>query len=281
MNEKVIRFGNAEHLVGVLSTPTKAPSSDQPMALILNAGIVHRSGPFRLHVDLARSLAAQGYASLRMDLSGLGDSDIRREIADGQDRATLDAKDAMNFLTTETGCNKFVLIGLCSGAYNAHQVAIDEDRIAGAVFLDGLVFRTEGFERRKRIHRMTHPRFWRNAVKRRLVKDALEKSDDDSPGGAEFFEVDRSAEEVGKEIRQMLKRDQQLLFVYTEGYDDISSRSQFQEMFDLQPNATDLQVEYYKNFEHTYRLSAHRQTVVDRVTDWYAERFPSRQTAMV
>lgn len=281
MDERVIRFGAANHLVGVLSNPQESGSSDRPLALFLNAGIVHRSGPFRLHVDLARSLAAQGYSSLRMDLSGLGDSDIRREIKDGQDRATLDAKDAMEFLTQETGCEKFVLVGLCSGAYNAHQVSIDDERIAGAVFLDGLVFRTDGFERRKRMHRMTHPRFWRNAVKRRLVKDALERAEGDAPGGAEFFEVDRSAGEVGNEIRRMLKRDQQLLFVYTEGYDDISSRSQFQEMFDLQPNETNLQVEYYKNFEHTYRLSAHRQIVVKRVTDWYAERFPSQQVAMV
>lgn len=279
MNESVIQFGAANNLVGIVSAPTETLSADQPMALILNAGIVHRSGPFRLHVDIARSLAKQGYASLRMDLSGLGDSELRRDIREGQDRAILDAKDAMDVLSRETGCTNFVLIGLCSGAYNAHQVAISDRRVAGGVFLDGMVFRTNGFEHRKRMHRLTHPRFWRNAIKRRLTKDALERSEDDTSGGAEFFEIDRTAEEVGIEIREMLAQEQQLLFVYTEGYDDISSRSQFQEMFDLEPNQAELQVEYFKNFEHTYRLTPHRQVIVSRVTDWYSNRFPIEQVA--
>ena len=45
--------------------------------VIFNAGAVHRVGPNRMTVTLARRLAAMGLPSLRFDLEGLGDSVLR------------------------------------------------------------------------------------------------------------------------------------------------------------------------------------------------------------
>src|SRR5690606_33422878 len=42
--------------------------------VLLNAGVVHRVGPHRLNVSLARRLAGVGLTSWRVDLSGIGDS---------------------------------------------------------------------------------------------------------------------------------------------------------------------------------------------------------------
>ena len=120
MNEQVFRFGTGDQLLGVLKRPSSI-DNELPIAIILNAGIVHRVGPFRLHVDLARVLANRGFSSLRMDLSGLGDSAIRTDVPEGTDRAMLDVRDAMDALEAELGADRFVPIGLCSGAYNAHQ----------------------------------------------------------------------------------------------------------------------------------------------------------------
>jgi len=78
MKETVYQFGPNNSLTGILSQPDESVRvADAPVALILNAGIVHSIGPFRLHVDIARSLAEAGFSSFRIDLSGLGDSETR------------------------------------------------------------------------------------------------------------------------------------------------------------------------------------------------------------
>ena len=75
MREQICNFGANNGLFGILTSPDDdAKLADAPVAIILNAGIVHRVGPFRMHVDIARQLAAKGFSTLRMDLSGLGDS---------------------------------------------------------------------------------------------------------------------------------------------------------------------------------------------------------------
>lgn len=58
MTEQALRFGPEKKLIGILNCPERF-EKDFPTALILNAGIVHRVGPFRIHVDLARALANQ------------------------------------------------------------------------------------------------------------------------------------------------------------------------------------------------------------------------------
>ena len=272
MNEKAFQFGPANCLTGTLCTPAES-DRDRPVVLILNAGVVHRSGPFRLHVDIARRLARVGFSSMRLDLSGLGDSGVRNEVRSSDNRALLDASDAMDFLESETGASRFLVVGLCSGAYNSHHVAVDDNRVVGAVFMDGLVYPTEEHSRRKRMRRLTRPRKVRNAIKRRLVGDAIEEDNPDAPDASEFFAVEKPASQVAREITRLLDRNLQLLFIYTEGYSDISSRDQFAEMFDMLPNEDQLQVDYYDNFEHTFRLAAHRETIVARVASWCGERF--------
>lgn len=272
MSEEVFRFGPAEKLMGILSRPSES-LGDAPVALMLNAGIVHRVGPFRLHVDLARTLAEQGYASLRLDLSGLGDSEVRTELADGEDRFALDVADAMNALHEAIGVQAFVPIGLCSGAYNSHQVLIANERAAGGVFLDGIVYETDGHRRRKWQRRLRY-RFLRNAIKKRVSLDRALLAEPDEIDAAEFFTNDQSADEIASEIESMLERQQQLLFLYTEGYRDISSAEQFQEMFGIEPDGQQLQVDYYSNFEHTLRLTRHRRVIVNRIAEWFSERFP-------
>jgi len=50
MKESGFRFGRARHLVGVVGLP--ASPADNVGVIVLNAGMVHRIGPFRLHVEL-------------------------------------------------------------------------------------------------------------------------------------------------------------------------------------------------------------------------------------
>ena len=72
MIEEVTRFGSNGSLVGILSRPMRS-NRNLPAILLLNAGLVHRVGPNRIYVRLARHFAALGFSVLRFDFSGIGD----------------------------------------------------------------------------------------------------------------------------------------------------------------------------------------------------------------
>jgi len=130
-------FGN---LFGILATPLDAEL--EPLAaVLLNAGAIRRIGPNRMWVEIARRWASRGVATLRLDLEGIGDSDgdgerfhdlaelYAGEMA-GQVRAALDAIEA------ETGVRRFVLGGLCSGAYWSFHTALQDERVSAALMLN-------------------------------------------------------------------------------------------------------------------------------------------------
>ena len=75
MIERPLYFGERSNLLGVLTAPA-APHPGSPAVILLNAGLLHRVGPNRLHVDVARRLAEAGFTSLRFDMSGVGDSEL-------------------------------------------------------------------------------------------------------------------------------------------------------------------------------------------------------------
>src|SRR6185436_6886506 len=85
VRDEAVRLAPEGQLVGILSYPpgaqpaarsdTLSPATPAaPAFIILNAGVLHRVGPHRLHVILARRIAASGLPSLRLDLGGIGDS---------------------------------------------------------------------------------------------------------------------------------------------------------------------------------------------------------------
>ena len=272
MKESVCQFGPNNSLTGIFTQPDESVRvADAPVALILNAGIVHSIGPFRLHVDIARILAEAGFSSFRIDLSGLGDSETRTGKS-VENRAVLDATEAIDFLAENHDVQNVVATGLCSGAFNAHQVALADPRVVGAAFFDGIVFRTTGFYLRHYM-RFLSPRFWRNAIKRRLIGEPkTSEADGATLAESEFFEIGKTQEEVGVEIGGMKERGLKMLFIYTKGYDDIASSGQFEEMFGIKPD-DQVQVEYYNDAEHTFRLTHNRKTACSRLRDWYSSQF--------
>jgi pimeloyl-ACP methyl ester carboxylesterase len=109
---------------------------------MMNAGTVHRVGPHRLFVELARELAEVGFHVLRMDLSGIGDSPV----ASGDENLTYpatclaDCQAAMAELGERVGAQRFIVTGLCSGADIAFKVSMKDHRVAGVVMMNPLTF---------------------------------------------------------------------------------------------------------------------------------------------
>jgi pimeloyl-ACP methyl ester carboxylesterase len=140
--ERIVRFGERECLVGVLCLPGGAAPSG-PAAILVNHGMLHRVGPNRLHVKLARRLARAGHAVLRFDFSGMGDSGNRPDKLPYEQRVVVEAREAMAFLEQAIGATHFVLGGLCSGAIASYETAKVDPRVAGVILMNPQFFDDE------------------------------------------------------------------------------------------------------------------------------------------
>ncbi len=140
MNEQALLFGKSRSLVGVLTDPPEAPTAtDLPAFVLLNAGLVHRVGPHRMFVQMARNLAAMGFVVLRFDHSGIGDSKIRDDHLPFEQSAISETREAMQCLSTLRGSKRFVLVGLCSGTFTSFRTARGDARVVGIVLLNALL----------------------------------------------------------------------------------------------------------------------------------------------
>jgi pimeloyl-ACP methyl ester carboxylesterase len=110
-------------------------------AVLLNAGAGRRIGPSRMWVEAARRWALLGVPTLRLDVEGIGEADGAANPY-GDDGAlyvptlipqVLAAVDALQ----ERGIGeRFVLGGLCAGAYWSLHAALLDDRVRGALVMN-------------------------------------------------------------------------------------------------------------------------------------------------
>ncbi len=140
VTERIVALG-PHGLFGIATTGEGEPTG--PSILLLNSGRDPHSGPNRMWVELSRTWAALGLPCYRFDLSGLGDSPVRA----GQERNLVRAPEAFDDMVdivhhvdhapaagaagaagaaSATGAVvPVVLVGLCAGAYQALESALD------------------------------------------------------------------------------------------------------------------------------------------------------------
>ncbi len=160
-------------IFGVLAEPVDLARSTA-CAIFLNAGAVRRTGPNRLWVEASRRWAAAGMPVIRMDLEGIGE-------ADG-DPARY--RDVGNFYTAEFGAQvpaildvlearglgpRFVLVGLCAGAYWAFNTGAQDRRVVEAIIVNprAMVWDLELLTRReaRKVKRLRQPDLWRRLLR--------------------------------------------------------------------------------------------------------------------
>lgn len=142
--EEVARFGEKNGLVGILTLPAEnggasapvSPSPARPAVLILTAGLLHRAGPNRLYVKIARRLAHAGFVVLRFDFSGIGDSLPRADNLPLPVAAPLEVADAMNYLIARGLAENFILVGHCSGALVSLLASQKDARVAAIALIN-------------------------------------------------------------------------------------------------------------------------------------------------
>jgi len=143
LRETPLLFGDGDRLFGILSEPLTPAHRERPTICFLNVGADMHIGPHRMYVDFARQAAALGYASFRFDIGGLGES----EPAPGRPenklydlRSVDDVLSALALLASLRGTRRFIVAGLCSGAFLAYHTAIRDERIVGQVLINTFAF---------------------------------------------------------------------------------------------------------------------------------------------
>jgi pimeloyl-ACP methyl ester carboxylesterase len=137
MNEETVLFGGRKSLVGIVTTPPDGGMNNSfPGIVLLNAGMVHRVGLNRLHVNIARCLAAAGFVVLRFDFSGIGDSGPPEDDLPYFERGVIETRRALDYLSESRSVKKFVLIGICSGAVFSFKAACSDQRVSGAILIN-------------------------------------------------------------------------------------------------------------------------------------------------
>ena len=267
MQEQAFRFGRARHLVGVAGLPA-SPEQDVVGVIVLNAGLVHRIGPFRLHVEMTRRLNAQGYPTLRFDLSTIGDSASSGESQTRKQQICADVADAMQLLGEQAACKRFVLIGLCSGSQSAHMVACSDAKVAGAVFLDGYAYRTLGYRLRYYVPRLLDARRWMRVFSRNR------KANQGGSSEPTFTVAPLPQTVVRADFAGMLDRGIKLCLIYSGGISQYFNHArQFRECFGRVMAHPDVSTSFLKEADHTYILTGDRNRLLDGIERWLSHNF--------
>ncbi len=298
MREKAVRFGTSAPLVGVVTEPLgHAASADRPAVIFLNSGILHHVGACRLYVSAARALAAKGFTVMRFDHAGIGDSEVRREAMPFEQGAILDTRDAMAHLTSTKGAQRFVLMGLCSGADMSFRVAGQDPRVVGLVQLDAWAYRTLGYYLRHYGKRARDISAWTNFARRRLgalfggAKPTAEERGADTVG-AEYRRRFPPREEVAQQLTALLDRGVRMLYLFSGGQEEhFNHREQYRASFREVSFRDQLRVEHLPDADHLFSALDHQRFVIAAMTEWMSANWtvppkaeppsaaPSRQLA--
>jgi alpha-beta hydrolase superfamily lysophospholipase len=287
MREHAFLFGDSGGLVGVVTDPpgfVQSRSADGRLgAILLNAGVIHRVGPSRLYVHLARELAALGCVAARFDHSGIGDSSVRRDGSSFEESSLVEAREAMDALQESRGVERFVLIGLCSGAVTAFDTAGVDARVVGVIMINPQGFDlspewnnyivNRGDARRYWTQSMFSIRSWWNALTGRVDYKRLAGvlwRWAAGPGNARSV-VASVVTRVGADLEKLMRRQVRTLLVCSEGDDGIEYMNVIlQQDVRTMASAAHLSVEILPGADHSLTLLDSQRRVVDVVRTWAA-----------
>lgn len=278
VKEEALLLGPQRSLVGIYTSAASSSSRHGAdiVAVLLNAGLIHHVGPHRLHVNLSRALAARGISSLRIDLSGIGDSSVRPDGLPAQELAVREPREIMDQLVRR-GHQNFALFGICSGARQALQAAVGDPRVKGLVLVNpaSLVDDPELASRAATQYYLRRslwsPRAWINLFTGRVKYQGLFRAIagmvrrlgrgvDHAPDKPGLADMARQRFEPllaqGTRLLMVLSdRDAQFIKLLDGGVRDLQS--------DGQP-----QIEMHPKADHLFTSLKEKEALVEQVCDW-------------
>ena len=251
------------------------------MALLTNAGVIPRIGPHRLNVLLARHFAAMGIATMRFDMSGLGDSRRSGSRRSTGEQFVADTRSAMDLAQAHFGAERFFMVGFCSGGDVANLVAHEDERLRAIVLWDSYVYPT----RRAKLIGLVH-RLRRHSL-RTLARKCLQRAGRlasparKEPGSAEVILAPSifgrtqmpSRDDFGRRIRALVDRGVEVFFLYSGGEPEwYNYPGQFRDMFGSYGFVERVEYDYLIRIDHTFIQPHAQQALIARVDQWLKDR---------
>lgn len=285
IREQALLLGKRKSLVAVIAQEPNAARAavDRPIVVILNSGIIHRVGPNRMFVRLARELAGTGHVVVRFDLSGIGDSEPRSDELEPLAAALADIREVLDSLEAARQVRRFVLVGLCSGADHSIIYGGQDPRVVGMVLIDPSIPRTRGYYVRHYRGRVLRWRSWLNfasgrhpfwqALGRSIAPAAPESGDDETPPEPL---PDLQDAQVRTFLANVYARAAaagiDIMAVFTGGREDRhNGATQLLEAFPKVAFGSRLRLEFMGSADHTFTDRADRYSLLALISAWIGE----------
>lgn len=255
----LVRFGPERRLVGVLSG-SERPTS--PITLVLpSAGLLPRTGPFRLHVDLSHRLGKRGIQTFRFDVPGVGEAPR----INGCDASSATMA-AIDHLASHHGCKLFAVGGLCSAADLGWSAAVHDQRVIAMLMLDGISFHGPWF----------HLAHFRRVVQRipdegwGMLRRFTERV---TSGERRLTAIDYRDWPTHSEARDqfsgLVDRGVHSLWIYTGTYSErFLHPRQFSWSFGAAARDPKTVLHHWEDCDHLFYARAHRQRLIETVDSW-------------
>jgi pimeloyl-ACP methyl ester carboxylesterase len=279
MIERVLQLREDRGLLGIV-TPASTPKPADFACVLMNAGVIHRIGPHRLNVKLARHLADRGIASLRLDLSGVGDSRPQAGSQGFAQQAVVDIRKGIDAMQSLLGLRRFVVIGLCSGAAVGYRAALGDNRIAGLQMLDPYAYQTRTARLRYYLGRLRLPEAWVGWTRNLLGPAPPEEA---ANALLSDFVAEPPAAEFAAGLRTLVDRGTAVMCVYTGSLlKEYNYRDQFDEVMQRHGVAGRVRVEHMPDSTHTFLDLASQRQLIAFTDDWIQDTFhyPRRRSVL-
>ena len=281
MSEQSFAFGDNGGLVGTICLPpVSQPAIAKVGVVLFNAGVVHRIGPYRINVRLARWLAANGIPSIRFDLAGQGDSARSLGSRPFEKQAVEDIRVAMDFLGSVAKIRRFALFGFCSGGVHSYATAKVDERVAGLLMYDTYIYRTLW----SRINRYIVKIRSRGLVVltarwigRLFGVFQSSPASADSPQPGLFVTPDKA--EFAETLTRFRRRGMKIGMIYSGGFEQYNYRNQFADAFKEFGIAEFVTSEFLPEMDHTATLTAQQAAFMQVIGRWCVELNEFARTA--
>ncbi len=227
--------------------------------VMLNAGLIHRVGPFRMNIELAERLARRDIDVFRFDLPAVGDMP-----AGGGSRPEERVRIAMDTVAAITGSDRFIIGGVCSAADLAWKLPALDARVRGLLLLDPCAVRGPWFHWAQLRHFVSRPM----AGWGRMLRHQLQRSwnnGDAAPAGRDW----PSEREFIAGNRRMAEAGIGMYALYTAGVTDYFLHPrQMRAGFPDDSNEPRLRLRFRPDVDHILFVPRQRAEILDDIASW-------------
>jgi pimeloyl-ACP methyl ester carboxylesterase len=288
MHELAASFGVSKHLSGTLALAHEGSPQRRTAFLMFNAGVIHRIGPHRFNVKLARRLAALGWPSLRFDLAGQGDSDVAPTSQPFQRQIVADLRAALDHLQRTTGIERVVVAGICSGAHRGLAAAQEDERIVGLWMLDGFSYPTARSRRERYLRQwerdpsgmlrawLAWP--WQKLRQQFAARTAAGSADE--PTEVDYGSVTPPRERFIAMLETVTRRGGHVFEMHSgSALWRYSYARQFSDSFGHLELARSVRSDFLPQIDHTLTSLDVQRRVIDAIVDWAQTTFEDQAEA--